>query len=252
MYDFQKANMWKRISAALLDFIFLCIVVVGVAFLLSAIFNYDGYIMKFEEVSNKYEQEYGVDFDIPSSEYQALTEAEREQHDTAAEAFSSDTEANRAYGMIINLTFLIIIFSLLFGYVLLELVVPLIFKNGQTLGKKVFGVAVMRRDGVKVSPLLMFARTVLGKYTLETMVPVFIIIMISLGMIGVLGIIILAAILIAQIVLLIATKARTPLHDMLAQTVTVDYASQMIFESPEELLAYKKKIHAEKVDSEKN
>jgi len=27
---------------------------------------------------------------------------------------------------------------------------PLLFKNGQTLGKKIFGVALMRNDGVRI------------------------------------------------------------------------------------------------------
>ena len=35
---------------------------------------------------------------------------------------------------------------------------------------------------------------------------------------------------------------------MLASTVVVDLASQMIFDSPEDVLAYKQKVHAEAVD----
>jgi uncharacterized RDD family membrane protein YckC len=138
------------------------------------------------------------------------------------------------------------------GYVLLEFVIPLIFKNGQTVGKKIFGIAVMREDGVRISPMLLFVRTILGKYTVETMLPVFIIVMIFLGAMGIVGVVVLAAILITQIVLLIVTKARTPLHDVLSHTVTVDYASQLIFDSVEDMIAYKKKIHAEQVESEKS
>ena len=37
IYDLQRANMWKRISAYLLDAILLGMVVVGFAFLLSGI-----------------------------------------------------------------------------------------------------------------------------------------------------------------------------------------------------------------------
>ena len=138
------------------------------------------------------------------------------------------------------------------AFLLLEFVVPLLFGNGQTLGKKVFGVAVMREDGVRLSPLLLFARTVLGKYTVETMVPVLILIMIYLNLTGIGGTVIILGMLLVQMVLLIATKARTPLHDKLAHTVTVDFASQMIFESPEAMLAYKQRIHAEQVEAEKN
>ena len=38
------------------------------------------------------------------------------------------------------------------------------------------------------------------------------------------------------------------IYDMLANTVTVDMASQMIFDSPEALLEYKQRVHAEAVE----
>ena len=252
MYDFQKANMWKRISAALCDFIALAIVIVGIAFLLSSVLGYDGYTARLEEISESYATEYNVDLEITASEYEALSEEEQARYKTASDAFSADPDANYVYGMIVNFTFLIITFSILIAYLLLEFLVPLLFGNGQTLGKKVFGVAVMRADGVKISPVLLFARTVLGKYAVETMLPVFIVIMIWLNLMGFLGTVVVLGLLILQVVLLAVTKARTPLHDILAHTVCVDFASQMIFDTPEALLEYKKRIHAEQVEAEKN
>jgi uncharacterized RDD family membrane protein YckC len=154
--------------------------------------------------------------------------------------------------MIMNKSLIMVIFSILLGYVLLELIVPLIFKNGQTLGKKIFGVALMREDGVRISPMLLFARTILGKYTVETMIPVMIIVMIVFGIMGIVGTVVIIAMLIAQIVLVAATKARTPLHDKLAHTVAVDYASQMMFDSPEAMIAYKQRIHAEQVEADRS
>ena len=190
--------------------------------------------------------------DISQEEYDALSEEDRARYDAADKAFTEDSDANYVYGMIVSFTIIIVVFSILIGYLLLEFLVPLLFKNGQTLGKKVFGVAVMREDGVKISPVILFARTVLGKFTLETMVPVFIIAMIALGLMGIVGTIVLAGLLILQIVLIAVRKGRTPLHDVLAHTVCVDMASQMIFDSPEALIEYKKRIHAEAVEKEKN
>ena len=249
MYDFQKANMWKRISAALCDFILLAIVVVGIALLLSAVLGYDNYVTQFNDFKAAYEEEYDIDL---QADYDSLSDEEKARVDAADKAFASDADVNYVYGMVVNLTFIIVIFSILIGYVLVEFVIPLIFKNGQTLGKKIFGVAVMREDGVRLSPTLLFVRTVLGKYTVEAMIPVLIIIMVSLGVMGIIGTVVVIAMLIAQIVLLIATKARTPLHDKLAHTVTVDYASQMIFDTPEDMIAYKKRIHAESVENERS
>ena len=249
MYDFQKASMWKRISAFLFDFIIICVVIVGIALLLSAVLGYDGYIDRFADLQVSYGEKYDIDLE---KDYDLLSEEERARYDEADEAFRKDKDANHLYSMIMNLTFIIIIFSILAGYVLLEFVIPLILKNGQTLGKKIFGIAVMREDGVRISPLLLFVRTILGKYTVETMLPILIFVLVIFGTMGIVGIIVIAAMLIAQIVLLIVTKARTPLHDVLAHTVTVDFASQMMFDSTEDMIAYKKKIHAEEVEAEKN
>ena len=251
MYDFQKANMWKRISAALCDLIVLGIAAVGLALLLSTALGYDGYTARLEAVSNSYETEYNVDFDISASDYEALTEEQKALYQRAMDAFSADSEANYVYTMIVNYTFMIITFSILIAFLLFEFFVPLLFGNGQTLGKKVFGVAVMRADCVKISPVILFARTVLGKCTVETLLPAYVLVMIYLNLLGIVGTSVLLALLIVQLVLLATTKARTPLHDKLAHTVTVDYASQMIFDSPEALMEYKQKLHAEKVASEK-
>ena len=122
----------------------------------------------------------------------------------------------------------------------------MIFGNGQTIGKKVFGLGVMRVEGVKVNGVCMFIRTVLGKYTIETMIPVMMALMLWFGSIGEVGWIIVAVILVTEAALLLTTRERAMIHDKLANTVTVDIASQMIFNSHEDLIAYKEKVAAEK------
>ena len=55
-----------------------------------------------------------------------------------------------------------------------------------------------------------------------------------------------AALLIAQVILVLVTKNHSLLHDLMAGTVVVDYASQRIFQSTQELVEYQKKIAAER------
>lgn len=251
MYDFQKADMWKRISAWLFDFIIIGIVIVGVAWGLSAILKYDAHYANLEACYDRYENEYGIDLKISNEDYEKLTDEVKQKYVEAGEKMQTDSEIRARYDIIINLMLVITSFSIMLGFFVTEFVVPLILGNGQTLGKKIFSVGVMRSDGVRITPLQLFARTMLGKCTAETLVPVFIIIMIILEVAGVVSIAVLAAIALSQIVLLIATKERTPIHDMMAGTVTVDMASQMIFDTPEELLAYKQRIHAEMVNDTK-
>lgn len=248
MLDLQKANLWKRISAATLDLILLFTLAVGAALLMSVLFGYDTHS---EALAGRYEaveKEFGVSFDLTEEDYNALSEEEKAVYDDALLALNEDADARYAYGMMINLTFLMVTFSLLIAFLLLEFLVPLLFGNGQTLGKKIFGIAVMQEGGVKVTSVLMFARTVLGKFALETMVPVYVALMIFLGFLGFGGTLLIGILLAVQLFLLVFTKGRTLIHDKLSHTVTVDLASQMIFDTPEDLLAYKTKLHAEQVN----
>ena len=248
MLDLQKANLWKRISAALLDLILLFILAVGAALLLSYMLDYDGYAKQLEDRYTAVEREYGLSLDLTEEEYNALSEGEREAYDKALNALNEDQTAAYAYGMMINLSFLMITFSILIAYLLLEFLVPLLFGNGQTFGKKIFGIAVMQSDGVKLSSVLLFARTVLGKFAVETMVPAYVLLMIFLGFLGFGGTLLIGILLAVQLFLFAFTKGHTLIHDKLSQTVTVDLASQMIFDTREELVAYKTKLHKEQID----
>ena len=177
MHDLQKASMWKRISAYIFDSILIVIVAVGVAFLMSSIFGYDSHTAKREQLRKNYESEYGVSFDIEAEEYEKLTDAERKKIDDAYAVFATDPEVNRLDLLIINLTLLILVFSILSAVVIFELIVPFLLGHGRTLGKKIFGIAVIRVDGVRASAFQMFVRSILGKYTLETMIPIFLIVL---------------------------------------------------------------------------
>ena len=254
--------MWKRISAFLCDIILFCIVAVGIALLISTMLGIDAQQNKMVDICAQYAKEYNLSDFMTKEEldgalsiamtqerYDSLTDEQKATFDKASEALGTDNDFLYAYGMVSQFILLTITFSVLISYLILEFAVPLLFKNGQTLGKKIFGVGVMRMDGVKVSPLLLLIRTVLGKYAVETMIPVFVLISLVLGTASIVTVILLFLLVAAQVGLLLFTNARTPLHDMLAGTVTVDFASQMIFDSPEDLLEYKKKLHAESLEA---
>lgn len=249
MFDIQKANVWKRISAYIFDVILLLIAAVGFAFLLSSVLGYQKNYNTLVEYYDKYEDEYGVDFDISEEEQEKLPEAEKEKYDAASEAIQKDEKLGYVYNLLINLSFIMIIFGTLLAYLLLEFAVPLLFKNGQTVGKRIFGIAVIREDGVRISGVALFARTVLGKYTVETMVPILVIIMTLLGSMGFFGVTVLSILVIAQIMLVATGPYRQCIHDRISGTVAVDYASQMIFDTPEKLLEYKNRMQTEKAQT---
>ena len=248
MLDLQKASILKRISAGIFDFIILVTLAIGLMWGTSSALNYKSYAVRLKERQEFYSEKYGVDFSITAKEYEKLTEEEKELYETASKEFGEDKEARYVYRMMFNLILIIVTFPILLSYLILEFIVPLLFKNGQTFGKKIFGIAVMRKDSIRVNGVLMFARTVLGKFTLETMIPLLLIIMMYFGMIGFEGLVIVIGMIFAQFVMLIITKDRTVLHDKLAQTVTVDMSSQMIFDTTDDLVEYKNKLQAENAE----
>ncbi len=246
-FDIQKASMSKRISAFLFDIILLGSLVVGVGFLLSSALRYDSYVQALNAAYDRYEETYGVELELTYDEYTAMSPEGQASFDAAYAALVADKDAMKSYNMVIQLTLIILSFSVLAGYLILEFAVPLWLKNGQTLGKKIFGIGVMHVSGIQITPMLLFFRTILGKYTLETMVPILILTMIFFNVIGLLGTIILGLLLLLQIILVIATKTNSLLHDILAKTVVIDLPSQRIFKDGAELLAYKQELHAEEV-----
>ena len=231
--------MWKRISAYLFDLILLVIAVAGFAFLLSVMLGFDKHNAALEEAYARYEKEYGVVFDISQEEFMQKSEVEQKNWNDAYQALIKDTDAMYSYNMVINLTLVISTLAILLAYLVLEFIVPIKLGNGQTLGKKIFGIAVMRTDSVKVTAPLLFIRTILGKYTIETMIPILLIYMIFFNGLGMTGLILIVLILVLQIGLMIGTHNNAAIHDVMAKTVAVDLASQMIFDTHEQLLEMK-------------
>lgn len=248
--DLQKASLWKRMSSYLFDIIILAVLAVGVAAGLSGIIGYDDYADKMTQYYEQYQQQYGVDFDITAAEFEKLTEAEKNVYYEADKAMNSDAEVVKTYRMMFNFSILIVSLGLFLSHFILEFIVPVIFGNGQTLGKKIFGVAVMRTNSVKITTPILFIRSILGKYTIETMVPVFLVLMIFFGILGFVGVIVIFAMLILNIVLVFATRTSSTIHDLLSDTVVVDMSSQRIFDSEQDMIEYKRKLHAEMVAKE--
>ena len=247
-FELQIANMWKRISAFILDMILLCIAATGAMYALSAITGYDAYSEQLNAYYAQYEKEYGIEtFDITEDEYLGLSDEARAQYDEAYGALTQDEKVLHTYSMVVNLTTLITSLSFFIAFALLEFAVPLLLGNGQTVGKKIFGLGVIRCDGVKVNAFMLFVRTLLGKFTIETMIPIMLFVMLIFGIVGVMGPIVIILILLLQIILLLVTKNRTVIHDAFAQTVVIDLASQLVFDTPEALQAYKKKLAGEEV-----
>ncbi len=245
IYDLQRASMWKRLSAALFDSILLGVAAVLFAWLLSIALGFDTHYETLTDAYARCGEEYGVDLNLGLTDYEAMNEQEIVRLNEAYAALSQDDEAVYAYNMLLSLSLTITSLGILMAYLVMEFTIPMCLKNGQTIGKKIFGIGLMRSDGVKITGSGLFARTFLGKYAVCTMVPVLIILMIFFGMLGLTGTLVLAGVGLLQLILLLATRNHTPIHDLFASSVCIDVGSQLIFDTYDDMIAYKKKIHAE-------
>lgn len=269
IYDLQKASVLKRISAWLLDFILLIIVITGLTWGLSAAFGYYKNEAFIEEVNNEYDEKYFAEINgegcapenrkltfntnvMTAEKYEALSEEHRAVFDAAYDVYKMDERVNYAFSKEITILISAVSLSIIIAYLALEFFIPLKLGNGQTVGKKVFAIGVMQVNGVRISGVSLFARSMLGKCTVETMVPALIVLMILQGAINIVGLLVLLLILVFEIILMVSTKTNSLIHDIFAFTVTVDLPSQMIFDTEDELIAYKKRIHAEAVENERS
>ncbi len=242
----QRAGMWKRISAFLFDAILLGILAVLFAFLLSSVLGYDRYVDTLNRCYEAYGEQYGVDFQTSLSQYDSMTEEEKQQLEEAYRAVGQDEEAAYAYQMTIRLTILMVSLGILLACLIWEVLIPVLLKDGQTLGKKIFSLGVMRSDGVRLGGVQLFVRSILGKYTVEIMIPVLVAMMLYFGSTGLPGTLMILGLALVNGCLFLFTYAHTPIHDLLAGTVVVDLPSQRIFPTREDMIAFKERMAAEK------
>jgi len=247
IYDIQQASILKRISAFILDIILLATVAVGIIFLAVKILDVDSHQQALQDKYDYYEETYNVKFDLTQEEIDALSEEERAHYDEVEEILQHDEELIKEYNLVINLTLISIVIGVLIAVLILEFIIPLIFKNGQTIGKKVFAIIVAKSNSVKISNIQLFVRTIFGKFLIELMIPIYIIVALFFGSAGRFWLFFLFGLALLQIILLAVTKNHTVIHDAISFCVVCDKQTQKLFASEDELIKYKEKVHSEEV-----
>ncbi len=256
IYDLQKASFWKRASAFLFDLVIMIVVVVGIAALMSTVMQYDRHVQVIQSRKDLYVSQYEAEYEKEHGEsckldlalgYSEMSDGQKEIYNKVDEALSNDSDVQTATFLLLNFSLVICLVSTFVAYAILEFAVPMIFGNGQTLGKKLFSIGVIRTNTVKATPFVLFVRMLFGKFTIETVLPLFVVIMMFFGIIGIVGPIVIFGLVVLEIIAICATRTRSALHDLISDTCVVDLSTQMIFESEQAMLDYKKKIHEENV-----
>ncbi len=245
----QKANLWKRISAVLFDAVMTFVILLGLAIPVNSLLKYDEYHAEFSAIQQAYtaqaETDFGVDLSLSREEYEKHDEAWQADYDqrkadaetAIAENLEKDEEASRLSSKLISVLVITFCISSFLAFLIWYFIIPLLLKDGRTLGKKLFGIAVVRTNCVKISTPVLFVRSMIGLYAMETMAVLF------LCLLGTVGIIAAVLVQVLQVWVLVKTPKQS-IHDLLSDTIVVDYSSQQIFETQgelEEFLAMEKR-----------
>lgn len=253
-FTIQKANFWKRFSAWLIDTVLVLLLSVALSIPTLEILKLNSYSQQLGAIQLSYrtdiEAQYSVKLDISEEYYNALTKAEKDNYDAASKALNDLLAADETFMKLradrFNVIVIDVCVTVALGIALTHLVIPLFLKNGQTLGKKTFGLCVIRTNGVKITHAQLFVRSIVGIFAIETAAVAFLLMVIPVGTI--------AAVLVQalQIGVMIKTDTNSSIHDLLADTAVVDFASQKIFETEEECAEFIARMEAEQAEAQNN
>ena len=225
----NKAGLSKRASAFFIDAVLLLLLAVALAYVLSLAFGYSRFSQAYSSGIERYAAQYNVQFDkvVSQADFDALTDQQKAAYEAAVAAMNEDTEILDALSSMVRLIFLIAALSLFLAFLALEFIVPLFLKQGRTLGKKAFGLSVTKKDGSPLGPVPLLVRTFVGKYLIETMIPVLIIIITVFNAIGlmngpgIIGFAIILVIVISNLALVFISANGCAIHDYIADTIVV-------------------------------
>ena len=225
----NKAALSKRASAFFIDVVLLLLLAVALAYVLSLAFGYSRFSQAYSSGIERYAAQYNVQFDkvVSQADFDALTDQQKASYEAAVAAMNEDTEILDALSSMVRLIFLIAALSLFLAFMALEFIVPLFLKQGRTLGKKAFGLSVTKKDGSPLGPVPLLVRTFVGKYLIETMIPVLIIIITIFNAIGlmngpgIIGFAIILVIVISNLALVFISANGCAIHDHIADTIVV-------------------------------
>ncbi len=246
VYGINNASLLKRFAAWLIDMIIIVVLATGFCSLTSIVVKYDDH---YQQLEQKY-LDYGLisaNPDAAENENPYIScEIKYDNGEIVAgdpcyaswQEFYKDSEAVKLSQTCDNLMLVILSVGSLLAVLIVEFVVPLLFKNGQTLGKKIMHIALMGNDGIKIRTWMLFARTIIGRYVLETIVPIYCVVYAFINPTGgLLGVIILIVLCAAELLCVGLTTRRAAIHDLVGGTISVDADTQFIARNKQDLEA---------------
>lgn len=142
----------------------------------------------------------------------------------SAEFTALHEEVNMLSNAVTAVTMGMFAFSSLIACLLTFFVFPLIFKNGQTLGKKMLNLALISTENVRVKNWQILARVLIGAWAIECVFSFYTFVLTYVLPLG----------LLVSIIMAVFSKKRMALHDFAGGTIVVDYSATIIVDTVEE------------------
>ena len=226
MLEIKKAGLVKRGIAALVDLILIAALCIGVGFVVSPMTNYDEKIQEYEELIDEYTEKYGIDTELTQEQFDKMTKEEQDAYNMRVEeanaALNEDEYALELYYDIIVLSLFNVTVYILVAYLVLGFVVPLLFGNGQTIGKKLFGIGSVSFSGNRINIIQLLVNSGIKGVSLWLVPAMYCFAFMDLGVSFVHLRYAIALLCLINIICFLATKNRLWLHNVISGTVCAD------------------------------
>lgn len=230
MFTPVQASLGKRFAAFLLDAILFVCLFTG-ALLVSSYAV--GYQANYEQLEEKY-IEHGVFIKDDNNEY-VFCDTENKDCQDAWDAFNDDEEACAYYDKSIALSVAVITVASFTSLLVFEYIIPLIFKNGQTIGMKILKIGLIDKNGIKINHMQLFIRFLFGKFLISMILPIYGFIYMMFNFTGGLyGFILFAFINLMNILMFFTGKNHAAIPDAISNVYAVNIEETYIFDSIEE------------------
>lgn len=225
-------KMINRAAAFILDFVLLLVLFTGILYIVSKIANFDNHYSILQE---EYKKVGYLIFNPEVNDY-VFIKPDNPNYDNVIELINANELLLKELSFVNRFSVNAPLISIAISTFILEFIVPLFMKNGQTIGMKFFKIALISNNNLAITSTQLFARCLIGKIAILGVVPVLAILYIFLNAGGGLfGSIILLVIVIIQLVMIIKNKNHEGIQDKIAQVYPVNFAETVIYKTLKEL-----------------
>lgn len=231
-------KLYKRVVALLVDII-VCIqffnffqMIINPIF--DSLFHYQDVLVEYHDKMVEHGLGY---YDINDEtevkiyiDYEIGEKISQEEFNEALEKFKNDSRAMEVLNKVNTLSMIGTAVTLFLAIIPNYLLFPLIFKNGQTLGKKLMKIAIVDKDGCRVKFSSLILRNIVGLYLFDLLVSYFFMLIINIPIIAIIS-----------LLMGLFTKNKRTVHDLVANTYVVDEELSIIYFSLEDKEAFESK-----------